>query len=71
MCPLFQRWASCRVSSAEVKAYSDELMPSMPIQGKSTIVHRGLPMMSRSFSPIRYTRPLRSVTSLKGTEPLS
>lgn len=64
MCPLSQRWASCRVSSADVNAYSEELMPIMPIQGKSTMVQRGRPMMSRSVSPSRYRRPLRSVTSL-------
>src|SRR5882757_6353485 len=67
MCPLDQRWASCSVSSADVNAYSEELMPSMPIHGKSTMVHRGRPMMSRSVSPMRYLRPLVSVTSLYGT----
>ena len=62
-------WAPCQpcasesVSSAEVNAYSDELMAIIAIHGSHTIHARDRPMMSRSVSPIRYTLPLSSVTS--------
>jgi hypothetical protein len=51
------------VSSAEVNAYSDELMAIIAIHGSHTIHARDRPMMSRSVSPIRYTLPLSSITS--------
>jgi hypothetical protein len=52
-------WAPCqlcasdRVSSAEVKAYSDELIAIIATQGSHTIQPRDRPMMSRSVSPTR------------------
>jgi hypothetical protein len=48
-----------------VNAYSDELMAIMAIQGNHTIHARERPRMSRSVSPIRYTLPFLSTTSLK------
>src|SRR4029450_6038391 len=58
-----QPWASDSVSSAEVNAYSDELMAIIAIHGSHTIDARDRPRMSRSVSPIRYTLPLSSITS--------
>jgi len=63
MWPWPQPCASTRVSSAEVNAYSDELIAIMAIQGNHTIHARERPRRSRSVSPIRYTLPFLSVTS--------
>ncbi|MFE1193101.1 hypothetical protein ACFW6E_09910 [Streptomyces olivaceoviridis] len=68
MCPLLHRCAWWSASSADVNAYSAELMPIMPTQGRMTIQVRLRPMMSMSDSPTRYTRPFRSVTSRYGTD---
>src|SRR5690242_20021208 len=62
-------WAPCQpcasdsVSSADVNAYSEELMAIIEIHGSHTIQARDRPRMSRSVSPTRYTRPLSSTTS--------
>ena len=63
MCEPCQPCASASVSSAEVNAYSDELMAIIEIHGSHTIQTRERPRMSLSVSPIRYTRPLSSTTS--------
>ena len=63
MCEPCQPCASDSVSSAEVNAYSDELMAIMESHGSQTIHTLDRPRMSRSVSPIRYTRPFSSTTS--------
>ena len=63
MCEPCQPCASASVSSAEVNAYSDELIAIIESQGSQTIQTLDRPRMSRSVSPIRYTLPFSSTTS--------